>query len=97
MLDHAETVSAEAREKFKDSFVAAFNRRCPSQIIKPIASMTLAPDCVEPMVDLNVALKELDNGTGAEVVADVAVGVGYTDDMIYAEAVVAKDVAAGTG
>ena len=39
-LDHTETVSAEAREKFKNSFVAAFNRRCPSQIIKPIASTT---------------------------------------------------------
>ena len=97
VLDHTETVSAEAREKFKNSFVAAFNRRCPSQIIKPIASTTLASDCVEPIVDLSVALKELDNGTGTEVVADVAVGIGYTDDIIYAEAVVAKDIAVGTG
>ena len=90
-------VSDEAREKFKNSFIAAFNKRCPPQIIKPVASTTLASDYVEPIVDMNVALKQLDNGTGTEVVADVAVGVGYTDDTIYAEEVVVEDVAVGKG
>ena len=93
VLDKAPIIVAEAsfeqNTTLKNSMLAAFDKA-----LQKFSS----PDYVKAVLgSQDDDLKKLDNGVGTAVVSDGPVGVGYTEDVIYAEAVVDKDFAVGKG
>ena len=71
------------QKTMKNNMLAAFDK---------VLRLSSTPGYVDAVMGPNDTLKKLDNGVGTEVVSDVAVGIGYTDDIIYAEEVVVADV-----
>ena len=83
------TVEAATTRAINNSMLSAFDR---------VLQQTSSPDYVNAVLGSHdETFKKLDNGVGTTTALGGPVGVGYTEDVIYTEAVVESDVAVGIG